>query len=128
MDGSALVLQDDVRTRVAMRCMLHRCGFSVVSEVATAREALNVAASIRPRVVVVDLALTGELGLRVVPALHDASPGVAVYVVSAFPRLRQPALHAGAAELVDFEDPRVLERQLHRLNPVPSLVCRCGLN
>ena len=128
MDASrALVVQDDGWTRIAMRCVLVRCGFEV-TEVGSTGEALETAAAIRPRVVVVDLAVTGRMGLQVVPAFHVASPGTAVFVVSAFPRLRQPARQAGAADLVDFEDPRVLERQLHRLNPGPHPACRCGVS
>lgn len=76
----------------------------------------------------VDLALTGVLGLKVVPALHAKAPGTAVFVVPPFARLRQPARYAGAVDLLDFADPQILERQLHRLNPVPLLSCRCGLH
>jgi len=126
MDGnSALVVQDDEPTRFAMRCMLDRCGFTRITEVATAREALELTEMIHPRVIVVDLALTGVLGLNVVPALHASYPGAAVYIVSSFPRLREYALYAGAADMVDFEDPRILERQLHSFNPQPAQVCRC---
>ena len=126
MDGnSALVVEDDEPTRFAMRCMLDRCGFTAITEVSTAREALEVAEMIRPRVIVVDLALTGLLGLKVVPALHASYPGAAVYIVSAFARLREAARYAGAADMFDFEDPRILERQLHLLNPQPAQLCRC---
>jgi len=126
MDGnSALVVEDDETTRLAMRLMLDRCGFTAVTEVSTAAQALEVAGMIRPRVIVIDIALTGLLGLKMIAALHAAYPGAAVYIVSAFARLREAARSVGAADMVDFGDPRILERQLHLLNPQPAQLCRC---
>ena len=111
----ALSCNDTPATRRAVEVILHRCKFQVVTEVRSAAEAIVAAGIGRPDVVVLDLALTGDLGLRALPALHGACPGSAVVVVSSFDTMRPAALAAGAYDFVGNSDLRALERSLQRL-------------
>lgn len=112
-----LVCDDDASSRRAVEAILERCGFHVVASVASAAEALVAAELSAPDVIVLDLALTGDLGLRVIAALRAADAGCAVVVLSAFTSLRGPALDAGAYDFVADAgaDLRELEGCLRRL-------------
>ncbi len=107
-----LIWEDDAGAQRAVESVMERCGFQVVAVVASAPLAMRVAQRRRPHVIVLDLALTGELGLKVVPQLTTAAPGVAVVVLSSFNTLEGAALEAGACELLDKSDMRQLERCL----------------
>lgn len=100
-----------------MEAILARCGFDLVGSVESAGDALVAVELATPDVVVVDLTLTGDLGVRVVTALRAAQPRCAVVVLSPFPSLRQSALEAGAYDFVadSSSDLRELERCLRRL-------------
>lgn len=89
---------------------MHRRGFAVV-EVETVSAALA-GAERGADVIVVDLALTGALGLGVVTQLLAAAPGCSIFAVSSFPELNLAALDAGASRLVNEEDLRDLDRCL----------------
>ncbi len=107
-----LIWNDDAEARRAVESVMEHCGFQVVAVVASASPAMRAARRTRPHVIVLDLALTGELGLRVVPQLTTAAPGVAVVVLSSFRTLEEAALEAGACEVLDTSDMRQLERCL----------------
>ncbi len=111
----ALFCNDGAASRRAVEVMLHRCGFDVVGDVASAIEAVVAASVGEPDAVVLDLGLTGDLGLGALAALHAASPGCAVILVSSFDTMRAAALEAGAYDFVGNADLRVLERSLRRL-------------
>lgn len=119
---------DDVDTRLAVEVILDQCGFDVVAEVTSAEEAIRHAARAEPDAVVVDLALSGPLGLGIVPRLLAAAPGAAIVVLSPFTALHGPALEAGARELLDKYDLRPLRPLLHlvRSSPEGSRGCTCG--
>jgi DNA-binding NarL/FixJ family response regulator len=106
---------DDPATRRAVDVILRRCGYHVIAEVGSAAEAIVAAGVGKPDAVVLDLALTGDLGLGVLAALHAASPGCAVIVVSSFDTMRPATLEAGAYDFLANSDLRVLERSLLRL-------------
>lgn len=124
----ALLCDDEPSSLLAVSVILDRCGFTVVDETSSASAAITVAQRARPDVVVVDLALAGFRGLRVVSALEAAAPGCAVLVVAPFPSLFQAALDAGAYACCTKADLRILEQALHQLGVMPDGNCRCGLN
>lgn len=111
----ALSCNDTAATRRSVEVILQRCGFRIVAEVRSAAEAIVAAEVGRPDVVVLDLALTGDLGLTALPRLRAACHGVAVIVVSSFDDMRPAALAAGAFDFVGDADLRALERSLQRL-------------
>lgn len=112
-----LVCDDAPASRRAVEAILAGCGFEVVASVGSAAEALVATELSSPDVIVLDLALTGDLGLRVVAALRAAHSGCAVVVLSSFASLRRPALDAGAYDFVADAgaDLRELEGCLRRL-------------
>lgn len=110
-----LLCNDEPATRRAVEVILRRCGYHVIAEVGSAADAIVDARVGKPDAVVLDLALTGDLGLGALAALHAASPGCAVIVVSSFDTMRPAALEAGAYDFVGNSDLRALERSLQRL-------------
>jgi len=110
-----LLCMDDPATRRAVDVLLRRCGYRVIAEVGSAAEAIVAAGIGEPDAVVLDLALTGDLGLGALAALHAASPGCAVIVVSSFDTMRPATLEAGAYDFVGNSDLRGLWRSLQRL-------------
>lgn len=110
-----LLCNDEPATRRAVEVILRRCGYNVIAEVGSAAEAIVAAGVGTPDVMVLDLALTGDLGLGALAALYAASPGCAVIVVSSFDTMRPATLEAGAYDFVGNSDLRALERSLQRL-------------
>lgn len=111
----ALCWLDEPDTRRAVGAILDRAGFHVVGEANSARPALVAAGAYKPHAVVLDLALTGDLGLAAVRTLHGVARDCAVVVMSSFDTMKPAALQAGAYDLVGHSDLRLLERCLQRL-------------
>lgn len=107
-----LIWEDDGDAERAIRAVMEQCGFEVVALAISVPEALNAAQRTQPHAVVLDLALSGELGLRIVPQLAAVVPGVAVVVLSPFGALETHAADAGACGLIDKSDLRHLARCL----------------
>ncbi len=110
-----MICEDDPACRRALVAILNRWGFSGPTTVDSADELLRVAPGQEVGVILIQLALAGLAGLRIIPALAAAAPGSAVVVLSSFSDLRHAAIEAGAYDLVDPRDLRDLERCLDRL-------------
>lgn len=106
---------------------MERNGISVVGVENSGTRAIAAARSTLPDLVVMDLALSGALGLRLVGALLDAAPGAAVVVLSPFNTLRGAALFAGALELVSLRDLRRLAVCVHHVLAAHPDACECLL-
>lgn len=95
-----LVVDDVVETRRLMRRVLERAGLNVV-EAATGEEAMESIASIRPRLVVLDLRLPGASGFDVarwVRAHPDSTLARTMLLAcsaSVHPEVQREALDAG---------------------------------
>ena len=94
-----VVLADDhAVVREGTAELLERAGFAVVGQASSGDEALELVASLKPNVLVLDLSMPGTPGLEVVPRVRPSSPGTAVLVLSAHeeePYVRA-AIEAGA--------------------------------
>jgi DNA-binding NarL/FixJ family response regulator len=78
-----LVVDDHAVVREGIRHVLAgEPGFEVVGEAANGEQALALARSQRPDVVVLDVTMPGESGLRVAPRLRAAVPGARVLIMS----------------------------------------------
>ncbi|GJG86520.1 DNA-binding response regulator [Gemmatimonadetes bacterium T265] len=78
-----LVCDDHAVVREGIRHVLAgEPGFEVVAEAANGEQALTLAAAHRPDVVVLDVTMPGESGLRVAPKLRAAVPGTRVLILS----------------------------------------------
>ena len=78
-----LVVDDHAVVREGIRHILEgEPGFAVVGEAGNAADALRLAAERRPDVVVLDVSMPGESGLRVAPKLREAAPEARVLIMS----------------------------------------------
>jgi len=78
-----LIADDHTIVRTGIRHVLESDnGFEVVGEAATGTEAVALAASLRPDVVVLDISMPGESGLQVAARLRDGSPERRIVILS----------------------------------------------
>jgi DNA-binding NarL/FixJ family response regulator len=78
-----LVVDDHSVVREGIRHILEgEPGFVVVGEAGNGTDALRLAVEQKPDVVVLDVSMPGESGLRVAPRLRDASPETRVLIMS----------------------------------------------
>lgn len=116
---AAVVCEDDTVMATALVDTLNGLyGFDLVAAVASGQDAVAAVARTQAHVVVLDLALAGEAGLGIVPALREAAPACAVVVLvpTPFRRLRASAEDAGAMALVELDDLRPLRRCLEQVH------------
>ena len=78
-----LVADDHTIVRSGIRHVLEsEPGFTVVAEASTGGEALELASSLHPDVVVLDISMPGESGLRVAAELRRRVPETHVLILS----------------------------------------------
>jgi DNA-binding NarL/FixJ family response regulator len=96
--ASVLVVDDNADYRLLVRMALARRQlFSVVAESSRRSEGVDLAARLRPDVVLVDLALSGTQGLTTMRAIQEAAPHAAVVGVSAYPESELRSLPRGGS-------------------------------
>ena len=99
-----VLLADDYHDlRELMRFQLERAGYDVIGEAADGQEVVELAGSLAPDVIVLDLAMPKMDGLQALPTLRETSPGSKVIVVSGFATnlMADRVLAAGAARFVE---------------------------
>lgn len=84
-------------------------GFHVAARPTRGIEGIELAAMLRPALMVLDLTVAGQLGVRVIMAIHVAAPELPIVVVSPFPGLAGAARTAGAYAVL-LDDARSEER------------------
>ena len=92
----ALVCDDDPVVRRIVTAVLQRSGYSRVEQTEFASEALDLAESLQPDVIVLDLTLEGESGLDAIPELRSVAPESRIVVYSGSEAMKVPARRAGA--------------------------------
>jgi DNA-binding NarL/FixJ family response regulator len=83
MPTRVLVVDDHPLTREALASLLRGHGFEVAGLAADGAEAIELAASVRPDLVLLDLSMPGMDGLTALPRLRDAAPECEVVVLTA---------------------------------------------
>jgi DNA-binding NarL/FixJ family response regulator len=83
MSERVLVVDDHPLTRDALGSLLAQGGFDVVGEAADGVEALDLAESLQPDLILLDLSMPGLDGLAALPRLRDAAPACEVVVLTA---------------------------------------------
>jgi DNA-binding NarL/FixJ family response regulator len=78
-----LVVDDHPLTRDALTSLLAQGGFDVVGEAGDGAEALELAHSLQPDLILLDLTMPGMDGLTVLPRLRSAAPRCEVVVLTA---------------------------------------------
>jgi len=104
-----LIVHDDPAVRRALGVIMERCRFQVSGIAGFPEESIPAARALRPDAVVFDLALSGDLGLQIIPAFLATSPACMVVALSPFTALRDQARELGALALVDPRDLRHVE-------------------
>lgn len=110
MTHSVLVIDDQADWRMLFRIALKRyadASFEVVGEAGTPQAGIDLAASLTPDVIVLDLSMPGRDGLETIAPLVEASPDSRIIVVSAWPEREAgaPARELGAAGYVEKSRP-----------------------
>ncbi len=98
--GRLLIADDHDLARAGLRALLAReHALEVLGEATTGREAVDLACSMRPDVVLMDVRMPDMDGLAATRAIKESCPGVAVLIVTmhADPDYLFEALKAGAA-------------------------------
>lgn len=95
---TVLVVDDVPETRELLRFLLQDEGISVVGEAGTGEQALELAQSLRPDVVLMDMMMPGMDGVSATRAIVDALPATKIVMLSYCddPKLREAAFTAGA--------------------------------
>jgi DNA-binding NarL/FixJ family response regulator len=78
-----LVVDDHPITRDALASLLAQGGFDVVGEAADGHEAIELARSLQPELVLLDLTMPGLDGLSALPGLREAAPEAEIVVLTA---------------------------------------------
>lgn len=104
MTTRILIVDDVEELRQIFRMMLEGDErFEVVGEAGDGVEAIEQAGSLRPDLVLLDIAMPRLDGIAAIPEIHRASPGVKIMVLSGFqtPRLTERALTACASAFLE---------------------------
>jgi DNA-binding NarL/FixJ family response regulator len=117
-----LVVDDDADSRLLVAHALRGSEtFQIIGEAAGAEDAVSLASSWHPDIVMLDPVLVGADGLWALPRVREAAPGTKVVLHSSFPssELRFAALSGGAVGY--------LEKSRPRLTLGDDLLAVCGL-
>ena len=88
-DGiSVLLVDDDADLRGLLRRRFVAAGMDDVAEAGDGAEALRVAATVSPNLIVLDLAMPVLSGVEVLPELRRTAPAARIVVLSSFPQRR----------------------------------------
>jgi DNA-binding NarL/FixJ family response regulator len=78
-----LIVDDHPLTRSALAALLQQHGFDVVGEAGDGDTAIELAGSLRPDLVLLDISMPGMDGLSALPRLREAAPSTEVVVLTA---------------------------------------------
>ena len=104
MSTCRVAIADDAPdVRMLLRTILEEEGFTVVGEARNGVEAVELAETEQPDVMLLDLSMPVMDGLEALPLIRDASPDTAVIVLSGFvnPDVNQKVTDLGAAACVE---------------------------
>jgi len=105
MKVRVLVVDDSTEVRRLLSAIIdgHDGCWSVVGQAADGRQAIEVAGSTQPDLVLLDLSMPVMDGLEALPLIKLAAPAAAVVVLSGFPShtARAAAIAAGATDYLE---------------------------
>jgi DNA-binding NarL/FixJ family response regulator len=116
MAARVLIVDDHPLTRDALGALLSQHGFGVVGQAADGEEAINLARTHQPDLVLLDLSMPGLNGLETLPRLREAAPSSEVVVLTASGTEENllASIRGGAAGyLLKTEPPERLVEFLH---------------
>jgi len=83
MATRVLIVDDHPLTRDALGSLVTQSGFSLVGEAADGERAIDLARTLQPELVLLDLSMPGMDGLEALPRLREAAPDAEVVVLTA---------------------------------------------
>ena len=95
-----LIVDDQLITRQGLRTLLSATpGMEVIGEAANGAEVIELAASLQPDVILMDLKMPGINGIEATRRIHRTSPHIALLVITMFADDTSvfPAIRAGAS-------------------------------
>ncbi|WP_421320993.1 response regulator [Aeromonas veronii] len=81
--STIMIVDDHSVIRVAVRCMLEEEGYSVVADVDNGADAIRLARTLLPELIIVDICLPNMDGVELLKRLHLACPEIKSIVFSA---------------------------------------------
>ncbi len=93
---TAVVCDDDPVVRRIVTAVLQRSGYSRVEQTEFASETVDLAQSLQPDIIVLDLTLEDESGLDAIPELRAVTPESRIVVYTGTEAMKAPARRAGA--------------------------------
>jgi two-component system nitrogen regulation response regulator GlnG len=108
-----VICEDDQMTRKILRAVAERCGYEVLAGVETAVEALQMASTYQPDVLLLDLVLPNMSGEDIVAPIRNAAPACAIIVCSSYDP--SAAIRNGALYVVPKGSTEKLETTLNML-------------
>jgi DNA-binding NarL/FixJ family response regulator len=114
-----LIVDDQTITRSGLRSLLaQQQDIQVVGEAANGEDAVDLASSLQPDVIIMDLRLPGINGIEATRRIHRASPHIGILVLTVFEDDTSvfPAIRAGArGYLLKNADQDELLRAIHTI-------------
>lgn len=104
---SLLIVDDNERYRTQLRRMIGKAyPLAIILEAANTQDALRIARSSTPQLVLVDVVLGDENGIDCVRMLHTTMPAIRVVLFSAYPdkEFHRQGIAAGAVAFLDKKD------------------------
>ena len=83
MATRVLIVDDHPLTRDALGSLVTQSGFSLVGEAADGERAIDLARTLQPELILLDLSMPGMDGLEALPRLREAAPDAEVVVLTA---------------------------------------------
>jgi two-component system, cell cycle response regulator DivK len=101
MKKRVLVVEDYEDTRILLKFMIEKFGYSVI-EASGPYEAIDKAAEFRPDLILMDIGMPLLDGLSVAQLIHDKKTNslVPIIAVTAFSDIKDEALKAGCADVL----------------------------
>lgn len=120
-----VIADDDATTRAALRFLLQEHFYTVVGEAADGERAIELCASLKPKIVFLDIDMPKLNGNQAAQKLRETQPDIGIVVVSALSTMDnvQQALQSGASAFVvkPFNAAKLIGAIENCLKKVPRL-------